>query len=579
MRKWKVCPGTFTLEGSDDLMEAARSMATATEPEYDPYVEKPTFWQRHPQPVAAVAVFVLTVVLMVCSFPPYSAAEFAYALAVPGIYWAYLRPSFKLYAATVLSAQIVAWTLVLGWLHHVTWPGLILLGIIVGLWTGVWYLAVWWAMPRILARETGLRILGVFGLAGLWVLIEWTRTWLFSGFPWLPLAASQWQRSVVLQIASYTGSYGVSFILIVFNLGFAAYGHRLLREKQVGLRKRSPEFMVALMTLMLPTFYLIYAETTGQQREPFVRVAVVQPDIPQAIKWDPAQTDLIFNRLGSLTDRAARTWPDFILWPEASTPHAVKGDVRIQRWVEELVKTVRTPLLLGSISVERQESGETRWENGAFLVEPEGGLQPVGYAKQHLVPFGEYVPLRPVFGWLEKFVPIGGDFQPGTSTSPLLLTTTTRVLSVAPLICYEDIFPGLSREAALQGAELFAVLTNNAWYGTGGAAYQHAAHSVLRAVETRRPFVRCGNNGWSGWIDEFGNIRDVMKDENDSVYFRGTKTFELTRDVRWIGRDSFYSRHGDWFVVAAVILMVIGYLAVGFGTIRPPKDEDGEQAA
>jgi apolipoprotein N-acyltransferase len=108
------------------------------------------------------------------------------------------------------------------------------------------------------------------------------------------------------------------------------------------------------------------------------------------------------------------------------------------------------------------------------------------------------------------------------------------------------------------GAEVLAVLTNNAWFGEGGASYQHASHSVLRAVETRRPVIRCGNGGWSGWIDEFGKIRAAMTDTAGSVYFRGTVTYEITRDSRWIERPSFYAMHGDWFVGVCVVFMALG---------------------
>ena len=189
----------------------------------DPYAERPSFWSRHEAGVWAAGIFVLTVVLTVFSFPPYPTPEFAYAFASPAIFWAYMRPSFRLYAVTMFAAQAVAWTIILGWLHNVTWGGLLLLGPFTGAWVGLWYLAVWWAMPLINLHPPLRRVLGVLGLAALWVFIEWTRTWVLGGFPWLPLAASQWQRSILLQIASFTGAYGVSFILITFNLGFAAY--------------------------------------------------------------------------------------------------------------------------------------------------------------------------------------------------------------------------------------------------------------------------------------------------------------------------------------------------------------------
>lgn len=538
-------------------------MATAAVPITDPYAEKPSYWREHADALWAVVVFVLTVLLTVFSFPPYSGAEFGYALAVPGIFWAYLKPPFKRYAWTLFLAQAVSWTIVLGWLYHVTWLGLLLLGPFVGAWVGIWYVAVWWTMPRLIGRQTGLRILAMFGLAALWVVVEWTRTWFLSGFPWLPLAATQWQRSVVLQIASYTGQGGVSFILIVFNVGFAAYAHRLFREKRTGLRRRSPEFMAALLTLMFPTFYLILTETSNQQRQPFMRIAVVQPAIPQSLKWDPSQADWIFNTLGGLTARAAATRPDLILWPEASTPYAVKGDQTVQAWTELLAQKCKVPLLIGSVSVTGRGTPQEVWQNGAFAIDPTSGLQTHNYAKQHLVPFGEYVPLRPILGWLQKIVPVGdGDYTPGDNSVPLVISTQAGAVAVTPLICYEDIFPDLARHAAIDGAELIAVLTNDAWYGTGGAAYQHAAHSVLRAVETRRPVIRCGNAGWSGWIDEFGNIRGVMKNDQDSVYFRGNYTFNLTRDARWAGRQSFYTQHGDWFVIVSLVLAVFAFYAV-----------------
>lgn len=537
-------------------------MASDAEPVFDPYTPQPSFLATHREAVAAVSVFILTVVLTVGSFPPFPAAEFGYAFAAPAIFWAYLRPSFRLFGWTIFAAQAVAWTVVLGWLHHVTWGGLLLLGPFIGAWVGSWYAAVWWAMPRILGRQTGVRILAMFGLAALWVLIEWTRTWFLSGFPWLPLAASQWQRAIVLQVAAYTGSAGVSFILITFNIGFAAYAHRLFREKQRGLRKRSPEFMAALLSLMFPSFLLI-GDVFHQERQPLARVAVVQPDIPQAVKWDSSKSDFIFNTLGGLTARAAATRADLVLWPEASTPFAVKGDARVQGWTESLVQKTGVPLLLGSVAVSDYGTPQEKWQNGAFVIDPVTGLQTSSYAKQHLVPFGEYVPLRPLLGWVQKFVEIGGDQVPGTSTAPLVISTASGPVAVGVLICYEDIFSNLARDEAMSGSDVLAVLTNDAWYGLGGAAYQHAAHSVLRAVETRRPVIRCGNNGWSGWIDEFGGIRHVMTKKagkKETVYFRGTNTFPVTRDTRWIGKQSFYTEHGDWFVGACAALAVFAAL-------------------
>jgi len=541
-------------------------------PAADPYAVPPSFWQRHAEWVAAAVVFALTVGLAVLSFPPSKTPEAAYAMLVPGIYWAYTRPRWKLYLWTMLGAQAVAWTIILAWLHHVTWLGLFLLGPIVGAWIGTWYLAAWWTMPRLLGRRTLVRLLALLGLAGAWVLIEWTRTWLLGGFPWLPLAASQWERASILQIASYTGAYGVSFVLVVVNLGFAAYAHRLFREGETGFRKRSQEFFLAMFLLLVClSVHVQEAFNRLHYTVPLGRVAFVQPYIPQVVKWDPTRGPGILKVLQDTTRAAAETRPDLILWPEATTPWAVKGDDNMRAFVESLAQQAKAPLLLGSIAIENPRTANVRWYNGAFAVDPVTGLQTAYYAKRRLVQFGEYVPLRPILGWITKFVPIGDDFATGVDSSPLVVPVHGTALSFGPLICYEDVYPQLARASALAGSDVLVVLTNNGWFGEGGAAYQHAANSVLRAVETRRPVLRCGNGGWSGWIDEFGTVRSVLVNEAGTIYFRGTQTVKVTRDARWVEHNSYYTEHGDWFVAVSAALALMGCALLKLGG-RPRED-------
>ncbi len=556
----------------------------------NPYDAAPSFRVRWATQLAAVAVFVTTVVLTVVAFPPYNVSEMAFVFASPAVLWAYRRPSFRLYAAIVLGAQAVAWTILLGWLHHVTWLGLLLLGPFVGCWVGSWFLAAWWLMPRLQGHNSFTRIVAVLGLAGLWVVIEWTRTWLLSGFPWLTLSASQWQRATILQVAAYTGAGGISFVLVAMNIGFAAYAHRLIFEPLRGFQRRSQEFF-ATMFLLLVCMSIHLQETFNRHAfaVPLARVSFVQPFIPQTVKWDPAQGPAILDILEKSVASAATRRPDLILWPEAVTPWAVKGDETVRAWTETLVRQAGVPLLMGSIAVEREAEGE-RWQNGAFLVEPEAGLLPGYYAKRHLVPFGEYVPLRPLLGWIGKFVPLGGDFEPGTAALPLIVATRRSAFVAGPLICFEDIFPQLARESVRAGADVLMVLTNNGWFGEGGAAYQHAAHSVLRAVETRRPVLRAGNGGWSGWIDEFGAVRAVLQKvsrpdaqgiargsvsikpaDQGTIYFRGSAPVDVTRDARWIGQESFYVQHGDWFVGVCAFLFAAG---AGSVSVKPRQQPE-----
>ncbi len=551
--------------------------ATPLPADPDPYAPKVTLWQRYPLLGWWLAVFATTAIFTVAAFPPANQGAAAYVLVVPAVLWAYRGPAFKPFAGAVLGAQVVAWTILLWWLHHVTWAGLFLLGPFVGLLVGSWFLAAWWCVPRLRGHQALVRILALLGLAGLWVVLEWVRSRLFGGFPWLPLAASQWQRPLVLQSAAFAGAWAVSFLLVFFGLGVAAYAHRIFFEGATGLRKRSPEFMVALMLLAFTSFPQL-SEIMAQQRVPVARVALVQPYIPQTEKWDAKFATRVLQILEQVTAAANdRGAPDVIVWPEAVTPWALYRDPAVQSWLEHTAKRLGKPLLLGSVAAEMPGRGADEWCNGAFVVDPVKGLAPENYVKRKLVPFGEYIPLRPMLGWLEKVVPIGGDFAPGTSAAPLAVPVGAGHVPVGVLICYEDVFPALARDSVLSGASVLAVLTNNAWYGEGGAAYQHAAHSVLRAVENRRPVLRVGNGGWSGWIDEYGRIRTVVTNDADTVYFRGAQTVNLSRDARWQGRFSYYTEHGDWFVGLSAALVLVGYYVVV--TLRPVRlAADGEAA-
>jgi apolipoprotein N-acyltransferase len=393
-----------------------------------------------------------------------------------------------------------------------------------------------------------------------------------------------------LQVAAFTGAGGVSFALVLMNLGFAACAHRLYFETDLkGFRKRSQEMLFGFFGLMVClSIHVQEAVNRFQFHEPVAKVGFVQPNVPQEIKWNPENGPAIVRTLQQATQTVANRDADVILWPEAVTPWAiVGGDPTVRQFVEHTASVAETPIMLGSIAIEPAPTGDTeeRWLNGAFVVDPEKGLDPNYYAKRKLVPFGEYVPMRGLLGWLEKVVPVGGDFEPGDSASPLLFFADDEIYSAAPLICYEDTFPALARQSMIANPDLFIVFTNNGWFGEGGAAEQHAAHSVLRAVETRRPVLRIGNAGWSGWIDEFGVVRAVLRkvnrertdgsirqvvstkvdDVEGTIYFRGSATVEVERDSRWVGRRSFYLRHGDWFIVACAGLVLFGWFMIKAG--------------
>ncbi|MDR0901502.1 MAG: apolipoprotein N-acyltransferase [Opitutaceae bacterium] len=558
----------------------SKTSLPASEP--DLFNTGPSYWKINAPWMAPLAVFALTVAMTVFAFPPFNAGELGYVFAVPMIFWALRRPRLKVFLPVMLGAQAAAWTILLAWLHNVSWLGLFLLGPFVGAWVGLWYLAVWRVAPLARGKPTPARVAIMLGLAGLWVLIEWTRMWFLSGFPWLPLAASQWTRPFLIQVASATGAGGVSFILACFNHGAAAFLYRLFFERELkGLKRRSPEFMAALLVLGASFLWVGDYMDFGGRRELVARIAVVEPNIPQSVKWDASKAEGILDALTKLTERASLTFPDLILWPEAAMPFALKDEKpEARQWIEILARNVKTPLLVGSDSVEMTPGGAQAWYNAAFVVDPDAGLRGHCYKKRHLVPFGEYVPFRPLLGWLSKITDVGeGDFHAGGISGPMICgTLRTEVFAAGPLICYEDIFPALARDNTRLGADLHVVLTNNGWFGQGGAAWQHAAHSILRAVETRRPVVRCSNGGWNGWIDEFGQVHDVMTGKDGSIYVRGTRTFEVRRSTSWKDRETFYVRHGDWFLWVCAGLLVLGLAAARFGHLLTPGARNDDDA-
>ena len=505
---------------------------------------------------------VLTALLWVLSIPPFEFAEAAYIAFVPLLLWFYTRPNLLRSTLVIFGTSWGAWFIILIWLRHVTLLGTIGLAVILAGIFALWAFFVRWFLPKLANRPFGWRLVGFTGLAGAWVFWEWARSWIFFGFPWAPLSLSQWERPVVLQIAAWTGAYGVSFMLIFFNLCVAhtLWSRATLRKRKILTGWLSPDLYAGMVVLVSCIVVFFKTLPSPKNNEALFSAGVVQPYIPPGLKWDEEKEMENLKILEWHTLAVSGMQNDFILWPEAATPWPILGYERMQIRIEDLVRKVGKPVLMGNLAWFRETD---EWYNGVFLVDPEHGLTENFYAKRQLVPFGEYVP-EP-FEFIEKIVPIGGQFVPGEEAGLIHLNVNGRNLKIGPLVCYEDVFPALARESVKVGAEVLYVATNNAWYGEEGGAAQHAAHSVLRAVENRRPVIRCGNGGWSGWIDAYGMIREVIVDENESVYFRGGGTCSVSHYREWMRRKSCYTLYGEWFVMVCGGLAVIAALSFGYG--------------
>jgi len=514
------------------------------------------------RPILGMIAGLASAVCWVLSIPPFEFAEAAYVAFLPLLLWLLGRPGWRWTAGLGLASGWLAWFAILVWLRHVTWFGTIALsGILAVLFAG-WVLLARWALPVASQKSFAFRFLAMAGLAGVWIVIEWSRNWLLYGFPWAPMALSQWERPVVLQIAAWTGAYGVSFLLIFFNLAVTqTLWHRVTtKERKMWSGWFSPDLYAALAGLGLCMYVFFATLPKANDSEEWFTAGVVQPYIPPDLKWDTERERENLDILEQFSRFVAAMDCDLLLWPEAATPWPVVGNDDMRTRAEAFADEIELPILMGTLGYEPESK---QWYNGAALVEPGKGLREPFYIKRELVPFGEYVP-PPFHGIVEKFVPLDGSFVPGEGPQLIPVELGGRTFRVGALVCYEDVFPALARESVRAGAQVLFVTTNNAWYGEEGGAYQHAAHSVLRAVENRRPVMRCGNGGWSGWIDAYGTIRHVSRNEDRSIYFRGGDRLRISRFEPWTRRQSYYTRKGDWFVLVSAALGLAGMLAVAF---------------
>ncbi len=355
-----------------------------------------------------------------------------------------------------------------------------------------------------------------------WVSLEYLRGHLFTGFPWALLGYSQWRFLHILQIADITGVYGISFIIILFNAGLFL----------LIARRRYLPFLVAGALVLLA---LAYGHVRmGQVREALkdmevVRVGVVQGNIPQGLKWNEAYRDRTVRIYMEETRNLLEDSPHLVVWPETAIPFYLQTDRVYTPKILSMVREESLLLLTGSPAFEMGK--RVRYYNSAFLLGREGILG--RYDKIHLVPFGEYVPLRRVLFFADKLVAGAGDFSPGKGVK-LLGKERFGVV-----ICYEAIFPDLFRRFVRDGAGLMINITNDAWYGRTSAPYQHFSQAVLRAVENRVFLVRSANTGISGVVGPDGRV--LVK----------TGIFERTSFVKEVGlRGSpltFYTRYGDLF--------------------------------
>ena len=401
------------------------------------------------------------------------------------------------------------------------------------------YVAVFGAITAILVRR--FSAVGLWLAPAAWVSMEYLRGLLIGGFPWIPLGNTMVTLLPIAQLASVVGVYGLSIFVGLLNTGvaIAAVSHG---------RRRTTAIAVALTLLLLVSIWggmrLRSNELTSGST---VSVGLIQGNISQNDKWNPSRAGMILSRYMQLSEQAVQQGAQLLIWPESSTPFLFEEDSGGDA-VRKMVGRLGVPLLLGSDELEK-DGATMRSYNSAFMLDPAGTTAAV-YRKIHLVPFGEYVPFQKLLFFVGPLVDAVSAFSAGTRVT--MLPVDGHMVSTA--ICYEVTYPALAREAVREGSELLTTITNDAWYGSSSAPYQHFEMAVMRAIEQGRYLVRSANTGISGIVDPYGRVL---------IRTNLFETVAVVGEARYVQGKTVYATIGDLAVHLAAAIIVLA-LAVAF---------------
>ena len=432
-------------------------------------------------------------------------------------------------------------------------PPMLLLAGVVALNTAA---AIW--AGEFVARRT--RIPSVVTMPVAWAAVEWLRTYFPIGFPWNLLGYTAYRNLELIQFAEFTGVYGVSALIMFFN---AVVYVVILRRGTYRLQTVSLGVLTATMLLLVGFGTWRIGNVKSAPAAGSFKVAMVQGNIPQSLKWDPNFLPQSYKVYQDETASAAKRGAELIVWPEAAAaflfqpddlyPAELANDAAYRKALLTLAHNIGDPILFGEPALARV-NGKFGFYNRAYLVSAKGEVE-AHYDKMQLVPFGEYVPARGILGYFVNRVVQGfGDLVPGEEQT--LFTVKGAKLGI--LICYESIFPDFTRREVNLGADVLVNITNDAWYGESSAPFQVLAMAALRSVETKVPMVRAANTGISAIIEPSGRIT-----HRTPLFKRGTEIEE----VKWRPVRTVYTIVGDLFSEICFMLTIVGLI----GAWRYPR--------
>jgi apolipoprotein N-acyltransferase len=521
-------------------------------------------------PVRLILLAATTGILLPYCFPKYDVGLLAWVALIPlhiALDSSRRSQAFWLgwLAGIISSTGIMSWVVTAMHTYGkvpvvVSYGVMLLLTAYLGLFVALYSAGVVWF--RTLVPRYGL-----FAAPCLWVTLELLRTYLLSGLPWSLLGYSQHRQLDLIQIADHLGVYGVSFLIVLANIALAEL-YLWLMPLFRGFRPARLPWELVTTSAMLVGLSWAYSTSLISDEgmagsKSTLQIGVVQPNIDQGMKWDQAYRDETIRRFDRLTGSFGYG-TDLVIWPEAATPFIYEREPVYQLQLVAMAYRASAPLLFGSPAVRFDGERKPFLLNSAYLLSPEGQL--LGrYDKQHLVPFGEYIPLKSsLLFFLDKMVEGIGDFQAGPGPTILSFQPkpsdawpSPRTIKFGVVICYEVIFPDLVRRIAAGGAEFLVTITNDAWFGDSSAPWQHFSMVVFRSVENHLAFARAANTGISGFIDPFGRVIEA------SPLFTETA---LQAAVAIRQTRTFYSRHGDVFAYGCMLISLLFCLYGFFGT-------------
>ena len=495
---------------------------------------------------------------MSLAFPPLQSGFLAYVTLVP----------FFFLLENKTFGESFKWGYITGFFHCATMLYWINWVTVVGGVAAILYLPLYFSLFALVFHFLRSRIGDkvIFFAPFLWVGMEYLRSLSEFGFPWTTLGYSQSYYTVLIQYASITSVFGVSFWIVLINV----LVYQLIKKR----KNHKAVVIYALSILLLFILPLLYGKMVMREiipSDPSLRVALVQGNIDPREKWNNDSRDVSFDTYERLTYEIAKENPDCIIWPETATPCYLRYQGSYLQRVRDQIDSLGIPLITGTPDFFYQKDGSYKTYNSVFLLLP-NDISIQYYAKIKLVPFGERVPYQDAFPFiyiktLLDYLELGqGDWSVGQKEtvfqlpmkqndgiseieSAELKKIRNSELKFSVAICYESVFNDFVRKFVAKGAEFLVVITNDAWFGNTSAPHQHAQMAVFRAIENRIAIARCANTGISGFIDPFGRMYNTTKLFTeaavvDSVPLRNTETF--------------YTRHGNIFtvVVSAIALCV-----------------------